>query len=237
MPIISVQLKKQYEEADGTLSYVFERPEHYDYLPGQHVVIKTPTGTGKAQDDVRTFTIASSPTEEDLLISLRKGISPFKKKLESMQPGDSVEFIGPAGRFTYPEIERDIIMIAGGIGVVPFRVFLKYAIDIHKKNNFVLLYSNPSVSRISYKKEFEEWNNTYPNITIVNTVTQDVAEGWQEETGRVDAAMIQKYVPNIQGSDFFVCGPEQMVPAIETMLEQELHVQPEHIHSEKFTGY
>lgn len=237
MAITNVKLIKQYKEADGTLSYLFERPEGFDFLPGQHVVIRVETNTGKSQDDIRTFTIASAPSEEGLLIGLREGISPFKKKMAALQPGDEVTFIGPAGRFTYPETNKDIVMIAGGIGVVPFRVFLKHAIDTNQKNNFTLFYSNPSVSRISYKEEFEEWNKEHSNIAIINTITQETTEVWNEETGRVDAAMIKKYVPNISDVAFYVCGPEKMVPEIEQMLEEQLGVDPKNIHSEKFTGY
>ncbi len=240
----NIELLEHKKGAEGTTLSVFKRPDGFDYLPGQHVVLRFMNiKTGDAETGMRTFTIASSPTEENIIIAYRNGISEFKKVLQGMKKGDTVKMFSPVGRFVLPEDKSSIVMIAGGIGIVPFRVFMKYSIDNDLGHDFVLFYSNPTANRITYKEEFDEFlknsrtEKTNNNIQIVNTLTKSAPDGWREEKGRINSRMIKDRINDVSGRLFYVCGPVDMVKDMEVLLIDEMGVDEKNIKTEKFTGY
>ena len=48
------------------------------------------------------------------------------------------------------------VIIAGGIGITPFRSMIKYCIDTNEKRDIVLLYSNKTITDIVYEEVFDE---------------------------------------------------------------------------------
>lgn len=243
MAVIKPRLKEKNHSAEGTLTYILERPDGFDYEPGQHVVIQMDVERSKTETGLRTFTLASSPTETNLAIVMREGSSAFKEKMQSLPKESPVTCFGPAGHFTYPEGTRPVVMIAGGIGVVPFRVFMKYTLDSGFDRKFVLLYSNPTLERTAFKDEFDRFaknientESTKTHIKIVYTLTEKVPGGWTGERGRINQEMIQRHTSNLEHPLYYICGPDMMVGDIERQL-LEMGVDKESIKSEKFTGY
>ena len=115
------------------MSFKFSRTDaqnHLNYKAGQYSVVDL----GAKEDPegpTRSFTIASSPSEEDfILISTRIRDTPFKKKLASMDIGSPVKITAPMGEFVLPpDYSNSLVFLSGGIGVTPFRSMLKYATD------------------------------------------------------------------------------------------------------------
>ena len=59
-------------------------------------------------------------------------------------------------------------------------------------------------------------------------------EGWQGETGHLDAAVLDRHLPpRRERLQYFICGPEGMMDAAEGALNK-LGVPGEHVHSERF---
>ena len=75
---------KAVKKTKNYFSIFFEKPSNFNYYPAQFLILK------KGGDE-REFTIASSPTEEDLMITTRFGISNFKKYLANLKPGGLIE--------------------------------------------------------------------------------------------------------------------------------------------------
>ena len=119
------------------MSFKFTRSDdqqkelYLNYKAGQYAVVDLGTREDP-EGPVRSFTIASSPTEEEyVLISTRIRDTPFKKKLANLDLGTQVKFTAPLGKFTLPEEDnsRSAVFLSGGIGVTPFRSRIKYATD------------------------------------------------------------------------------------------------------------
>ncbi len=238
MKTVDIEFIKHERIADGTVLSFFKRPEGFDYLPGQHVVIRfMDIPVSKTETGMRAFTIASSPTEPELAFAYREGISEFKKKLQGLKSGEKASIVGPVGKFVFPETDKDIIMIAGGIGIVPFRVFIKYCVDMKLKNKLTLLYSNPNKERISYKSELDLFDEKNESIKVIHTLTRETSEGWTGETGRINSRLIKENVRDISNSLFYVCGPVNMVSGVQKTLLEEVGVCEDFVRTEKFTGY
>src|SRR5688572_14308982 len=126
-------------ESEKYFSLVLEKPDDFQYYPGQYLDIELDVKDkfGKT----RAFTISSSPTENFLMITIKKGLTPFKKKLETLKKGDILLASHPAGTFTLDESEK-AVFLAGGVGITPFRSMLRYVKDQRISTKIILIYSN-----------------------------------------------------------------------------------------------
>jgi predicted ferric reductase len=75
---------------------------------------------------IRHFTIASSPTENFIMISTRIRDTLYKKRLASLEEGAKVKVRRPEGKFVlHEDYSKPAVFLSGGIGVTPFRSMIK----------------------------------------------------------------------------------------------------------------
>ena len=96
---------------------------------------------------------------------------------------------------------------------------------------------------ILFKKEFDECSNINKNVKIIYTITDEAqnqsgTNNWQGEKGRIDKAMLARYLSDSQQktSVFYICGPPAMTKAMQELL-QDLEIASDRIMVEEFTGY
>jgi ferredoxin-NADP reductase/nitrite reductase/ring-hydroxylating ferredoxin subunit len=196
---------------------------------------------------IRHFTISSSPTENFIMFSTRIRDSPYKKRLSTLEEGANVKVRGPEGQFVlHQDYSKAAVFLSGGIGVTPFRSMIKYATDEQLPLKITMFDSNRNRDSILFKKEFDEWANKNKNLKIIYTISEDeqqqsssTANDWKGEHGRIDKAMILKYLDNniLNNSIFYICGPPSMLKAMQSLLQDNLEIPRERIKVEEFTGY
>jgi ferredoxin-NADP reductase len=228
-------------ETPNVSSIMFEKPAGFTYKAGQFCNIEFPPEVIPAPNNKKNFSLSSSPTEDFLSITIRHGISLFKKKLETLEIGSSITFTAPYGKFVLNEESRKTaVFLTGGIGITPFHAMIKDTTDRNLTKKIILIYSNKSPDDIPFKKELDALDQKNEHLTIYHTITQDgtTAAGfsWSGKRGRIDEAMIRELVPEINNSEFYVCGPVQMVLSLKALLTQ-MQIDPTQIHFELFTGY
>ena len=133
--------------------------EKLKFKPGQYLEWTLPHEKIDNRGMRRYFTIASSPTEKDMIMGVKFYDKPssYKQSLISLENQGIVVASQLAGDFTLPKDKnKKLIFIAGGIGVTPFRSMIKYLIDNNEKRDIVIFYSNKSFADIAYKEIFDE---------------------------------------------------------------------------------
>ena len=246
---MKLTLLKKLDEAKGlpaqagTKSFFWEPENPVKYLPGQYFYytfpeLKYPDPRGAT----RHFTLSSSPTEgNELRLTTRiREESGFKKTLDDLKIGSVIEGEGPNGTFILDENEKGThVLIAGGIGVTPFRSFIKYNIDQKLTDiKLHLIYSNSLPTEIAFRGELETWSKQNNNIKVFMTVTkpEESKEKWSGLKGRIDESMISRLTSHLSRPTYWLCGPPPMVSAIEIVLGK-MGVTADKLRSEKFTGY
>jgi ferredoxin-NADP reductase len=225
------------------MTFIFSRGEYPDYEPGQFAFFPLDGVNNDPKGPIRHFSLASSPTENNIIISTRIRDSPYKQRLASLEIGSKVKVSEPKGNFTlHKDITKPAILLSGGIGVTPFRSMIKYSTDKSMALRIVMFDSNRDIKNILYKKEFDSWASRNTNLKIVYTVTNESEANlaaWNGETGRIDKKMIEKYLDNsdLLNSIFYICGPPSMLNAMKELLQKTLQIQKDRITSEEFTGY
>lgn len=210
----------------------------FRYLPNQFVGLGL-HGVDDPWGPVRRFSLSSSPTEADAIaITSKMTGSPYKEKLNALEAGEFVEVRGPIGDFVLEE-DRPAVMIAGGIGITPFRGMIRYAADRHLPGPIVLVYSARTPEEFAFRGELDriavEWRGLQVSYTVTRPAQSEAS--WDGPVGRIDAALLRQATAGLDAPAFYVCGLPRMVNEVGSRLVRELGVSPEDIRVERFMGY
>ena len=97
----TVKLLRREKVAEGTMSFYFDKPAGFQFKPGQFVdctLIDPPEID--AEGNIRSLSLASAPTEKDLMVATRMRDTAFKRVLKTMPVGSQLQIDGPLGSFT-----------------------------------------------------------------------------------------------------------------------------------------
>ena len=242
--VTSFKFSKQKDQGGGE-----EDKTPLNYTAGQVAFFDIGGVYDDPKGPIRHFTISSSPTENFIMFSTRIRDSPYKKRLSTLEEGSRVKVRGPEGQFVlHEDYSKPAVFLSGGIGVTPFRSMIKYATDKQLPLRIVMFDSNRNRDNILFKKEFDDWANINKNLKIIYTISEDeqqqqqsssTANDWKGEYGRIDKAMILKYLDSdmLNNSIFYICGPPSMLKAMQSLLQDNLEIPRERIKVEEFTGY
>jgi glycine betaine catabolism B len=241
--IMSFKFSKQSNELQGRQEAALS-----DYTAGQFAFFDIGGVNSDPKGPIRHFTISSSPTEDFIMFTTRIRDSPYKKRLSELKEGAKVKVRGPEGQFVlHDDYSKPAVFLSGGIGVTPFRSMIKSVIDKQLPLKIIMFDSNRDSDNILFKKEFDEWIKLSKDLKIIYTVSEDkhdidqsyVNNGWKGEYGRINKAMILKYLDDtlLNNSIFYICGPPGMLKAMQSLLQGELEISKEKIKMEEFTGY
>jgi glycine betaine catabolism B len=247
--------KREHQDTD-VMSFKFGKQDNishdiFNYAAGQYAFFDIGGVYNDPKGPVRHFSLASSPTEEEIIISTRIRDTPYKKRLSSLEIGSTVKVSKPLGKFVlHDDYSKPAVLLSGGIGVTPFRSMIKYATDKQLPLSIVMFDSNRNMSNTLYKEEFDECLNKNKNLKVVYTITEEeddnqtssaigVNKEWKGERGRIDKAILIKYINDneIKNSIFYICGPPGMVNAMKELLHEGLQIPEDRIRIEEFTGY
>ena len=156
-------------------------PGNFDYRPGQFAIFSI-YGVGEAP-----FSISSTPTRPRFLeFGIRK-VGTFTNALFKLKEGDKVTIRGPYGNgFDLVSMEnKDIIVVAGGLGAVPLRSVLLYIEDMrHKYNNVYFLNGARTPADMLFREDFIAMHKR-DIIETYLTVDQDPTGEWPYDIGVV----------------------------------------------------
>jgi ferredoxin-NADP reductase/Na+-translocating ferredoxin:NAD+ oxidoreductase RnfD subunit len=236
---VALKLKRKSKMASDIVDFVFRPAQRLVFEPGQYMEFTLAHAKPDSRGNRRFFTLASSPTEENLHLGVRfyANSSSFKKALYRIDGRAKIMAGQIAGDFTLPRDPRQkLVFIAGGIGITPFRSMLKYLLDMNQRRDIVLIYANRTAEEIAYKDILGEVQ-TQLGIKAFYTLTDTKAlpRNWRGLVGRIDVHMIQAVVPDYEERTFYLSGSLDMVRTYEHILKN-MHVKNERIKKDFFPG-
>ena len=236
----NIRLKGKSEVAEGTMAFYFERPTGFQFKAGQFVdfTLVNPPETDE-EGNTRSFSIASAPYEDDLMIATRMRDTAFKRILKTLAAGSEIQMEGPFGGLTlHEDAKRPAVFLTGGIGVTPFRSIALQTTHERSPHLLWMFYSNRRPEDAAFLDELTKLQTEKSNFKLVSTMT-NVAESrrhWNGETGYIDKQMLSKYIDELSGPIYYIAGPPAMVDGM-TKLLSESGVKATDIRSEEFFGY
>ena len=206
------------------------------YFPGQFAFFHFNRSGVDATGEEHAWTIASSPSETDGLMLAVKELGDFTRTIGMTKPGDVVTVHGPFGRFSHRlhKGNDELVFIAGGIGITPFRSMIRWLVDRTENRRVLLLYANKSADDIAFFDELKHYSNDSGGRVRVVHVLSRADDQWQGEKGRIDIALIKKYCAgDLNGKTFWICGPAAFTATIIQAL-RGAGVAEAKIHNEAF---
>lgn len=235
-----LSLKDRVQIASGVYDFVFKPDKKINFIPGQYMEWTLNQKQIDSRGNRRYFTIASSPTEEDIIIGLKYYEKPssFKSTLGLLPLDGQITASQLAGDFTLPKDQnKKLVFIAGGIGITPFRSMIKYLLDTKQNRQIVLFYSNKTFGDIVYADIFNQAQQTFGLKTVYSlTDTNIIPQNWSGKTGFIDEKMIQEEVPDFSERLFYISGPHAMVTTFENILHS-IGVNKSNIKTDYFPGF
>lgn len=168
--------------------------------PGQFIHIRV--NDGLEPFFRRPFSIFRAKNHIEILY---EPVGPGTHALAAKKKGDVLDVLGPLGTpFRLPpQGIRNVIMIAGGIGVAPF-LFLSDALK-NKRYRLVLLYGGRTKGHVFGMDAFKK------NGCAVFTATDDGSVGVK---GRV-SKLFSKIDPDPETAYIYTCGPRPMMASVQ----------------------
>jgi ferredoxin-NADP reductase len=239
-PFVQAALVSRVIVAEQTMSFRFAKPAGWTYRAGQSIdmTLIDPPETD-AEGNLRAFSLSSAPREDDLTITTRLRDTAFKRVLQEVALGTMVKIEGPFGDFRLHHAARPAVLLAGGIGITPFRSILVEAIGSGPlPYRVVLFHANRRPEDAAFVPEFRALASKDPNLTFVPTMTgmAGAAEPWDGERGHIDLAMLERHLGGVTEPVFYIAGPAAMVKDLRSMLVAS-GVDEDDIRTEEFTGY
>ena len=205
--------------------------ERLAFAPGQFAWILL--GRSPFALTYHPFSYASSAETPERLRFVVRSHGRFTAGLGDVAPGTSVYLDGPWGHFSPDRIDATgWVLIAGGVGITPMLSVLLTRRDRGDRRPVVLFTAAHDEAGL-VGSDLLDLVEDDPAVVVV-PVLSAAGEGWPGERGRLDAAVLRRYLPaDLAGWHCYICGPEAMTDAAERAAVAA-GLAPHAVHSERF---
>jgi ring-1,2-phenylacetyl-CoA epoxidase subunit PaaE len=153
-----------------------------------------------------------------------------------LRAGDVLDVLPPDGRFVTPldrAHRKHYVAFAGGSGITPILSLIETVLASEPHSTFTLVYGNRMLASIMFAEALEDIKNRYVDrfvmIHIISDEPQEVALFHGQLDARKCSALLETLIAVDSVDDFFICGPEPMMDAVEAAL-RAAHVAERAIH-------
>lgn len=188
-----------------TLEFDMTSPDGFRFSPGQFNMLYS-FGMGES-----AISISGDAGCPEKLVHTIRAVGTVTRALQTLRKGDLVGVRGPFGR-PWPIEEmpgKDIVIVAGGIGLAPLRPVIYHALR-HRQTlgKVVVIYGSRTPADLIFTKEIETWRK---KLDLQIEVTVDVADRtWKGHTGVVTKHMGRTDFDPANAMAM-MCGPEIMM--------------------------
>jgi predicted ferric reductase len=202
------------------------------FSPGQFAWITV--GDSPFSDREHPFSFSGSSEQAPALEFTIKELGDFTRTIKTVQPGQRVYVDGPFGALSCDRHRhaQGFVFVAGGIGITPMMSHLRSLADRRDTRPLVLLFGSKDEDSITFREELDQLATRLPNFKLVHVLTKP-SPTWTGETGYIDAEKFRKHVPPGLHVEYFICGPDPMMDAVEKTLAA-MGVSAGDYHSERF---
>jgi len=192
------------------LQIVTEKPDHYNFKPGQATEVAINSNDWK--DKSRPFTFTSLPENEYLEFTIktyasRNGVT---KKLLQLEINDELILHDVFGGISY---KGKGVFIAGGAGITPFISIFRFLMSKNEAEGNQLIFANKTKRDIILEKEFR----SLLGKNFINILSVEKSDEYAY--GQITGEFLKKTMdPSLE--NIYVCGP----PIMEDSIVQQLSV-------------
>ena len=219
-----------------TLLFKLEDGQNLDFKAGQYVQVSLDLPWEKV---VRAYSVSSSPNvkgEFSLDIQLIDG-GIMSSRLHQIDVGATLEFTGPYGDMAIEDSlsDKDIVLVAGGVGLAPMRSIVSFLIEKGYKNRIWLFHGVRNGKNLYSADEFKVLAKEHKNFRYIPVLSEPLLEdGWTGDTGLVTESLQTELAKEgCLNAEAYLCGPLAMMETATSVLVK-LGLTSDKIHSDPF---
>lgn len=228
---------KKREAASDNIVSLYLVPEDgrplQPHQPGQYITLRlTPQGGSPV---MRNYSLSNRPGADLYRISVKRETAVEAGAPDGVcsgylhdrvEEGDVVELAPPCGEFTLkaPEqLERPLVLIAGGVGVTPLLSMLYAALEAQRGREIIFIQCALNSAVRPFATELARLQADYPNlkthVRLSNPSEADRQRGDHDSEGFLDAALLGELVGE-RRAEFYLCGPTLMLKHVWQLLKE-----------------
>ena len=208
MTPVFYRVVKVRQETRDTFTIELEPPDGthgFPFVPGQFNMLYA-FGAGEVP-----ISISGNPERPKNLVHTIREVGTVTRALRALKRGDLAGVRGPFGS-SWPvkqAVGRDVVIVAGGIGLAPLRPAIYFILG-HRQDygRVVLLYGTRTPEDILFRKELEGWRARL-DLSVHVTVDRALAS-WRGSVGVV-TTIIPRARFDTSNALVMICGPEAMM--------------------------
>lgn len=201
---------------------------------GQYLTLLIPQ-EGKKNKLRRSYSIASwkgKPESYELAIKREVSGKGSSWLFNALHEGAFIETFKPKGSFILSPTDKEIILVAGGIGITPLRSMLHYLGTLPDAPNVKLFFASRYRDGLCYHEEFMEYQQRYLWFRYYPILSQPDPQ-WDGLTGRLNGNTIRQRLEHLEASQFYFCASTEMMDTIMRDLMQQ-GIDQHQFHYENF---
>ena len=191
-------------------------PEPLNHRPGQFVMAGLP-GIGEC-----AISISSGPQSGKLLEMVIRKAGNVTGVLHQLKEADFISIRGPFGSGFYLDDfkQKDIVIIAGGLGLVPLRSLISPIME-HKSDYGIvhLIIGSRTPGEALFRQQIQHWKKQ-PDVYITELVDDTDFQDWDGDTGLVTEP-VRHLTLDEKNTQLVLCGPPVMYKFV--LLEFKLY--------------
>jgi glycine betaine catabolism B len=222
-------------EVPDTKSIRFRWPSDHnpDFKTGQFITVYWPD----APEYKRAYSLSSCALDHGFYeVTVKRDGKMGTRLVDWIKPGDRLMVLPPTGRFL-PVLEPNLqlLCIAGGSGVTPFRAFAREATLRNLETRITVLYSVRTTNDIIFRDEFHQLALDNPRFNFKVTCTRlHPDDPWTGRRGRLTTDWVLEHVHDPTQTIFYACGSNDFVEFTEKLVLHELHADKSRMRTEKW---
>ncbi|WP_440995072.1 2Fe-2S iron-sulfur cluster-binding protein [Arhodomonas sp. SL1] len=220
--------------------FVFQAEGAAFFLPGQYAMLTVPGVEGD-----RAYSMSNVPNDSGHWHFIIKRMPEGRVSnwlFDELQPGDTIEIDAPFGlAYLRPEIQRDVVCIAGGSGLSPVMSIVRSVMGDPRFSNrtVYLLYGGRTPQDLCTSEllsEFEPLNAKDRLICRTAVSDRQAAERqqWEGPCCFVHELVEQTLGDRMMEVEYYFCGPPPMTEAVQRMLMIDHKIPFDQIHFDRF---
>ncbi len=192
--------------------FIVEKPEGYEFTPGQAAEISINLPEWKDKKRPFTFTSLDRDPVLEFIIKRYPAHKGVTDKLHTLTPGNELIISKPFGTINYTGRG---VFIAGGAGITPFIAIFRQLREDNKLGGNRLFFSNKTPRDVILEKELRA---KFPENDLIVVIT-NVDDVCGYSTGYIDKEFLQSNITDCS-QNFYICGPPGMVRDIKKILKE-----------------
>lgn len=199
----------------STLELAPENGRVLAFAPGQFTMLYV-FGVGEVP-----LSISGDPQRPDVLVHTVRSVGAVTRAIVNLGPGDVVGIRGPYGTGwpTEAAADRDLVVVAGGIGLAPLRPVIYDVLAQRPRYRSVsIIYGARTPADLLFASQLQEWRSRF-DMEVEVTVDRPDA-GWLGDVGVV-TGLLSRVAYEPAETVAMLCGPEIMMKVVGRQLAAE----------------